>query len=67
MWRSLAEVPRERTLFVSFSNGHYSDMMLNWAAHLKRMQARAALQGLVVRNYTLKYMSNMFICRASGF
>ena len=41
-WRSLGEVPRDRTLFVSFSNGYYSDMMLNWAAHLRRMQARKA-------------------------
>ena len=38
-WATLADVPRNRTLFVSFTNGHYSDMMLNWVEHLKRMQA----------------------------
>ena len=35
---TLESIPRNSTVFVSFSNKHYSDFMLNWSKHLQRLQ-----------------------------
>jgi hypothetical protein len=35
---TLDSIPRNSTVFVSFSNKHYSDFMLNWSKHLQRLQ-----------------------------
>lgn len=37
---TLESIPRNSTVFVSFSNKHYSDFMLNWSKHLQRLQVR---------------------------
>jgi len=36
----LEDIPRSTILFVSFANGHYSDFMINWSKHLKRLQVQ---------------------------
>lgn len=35
---TLESIPRNSTVFVSFSNKHYSDFMLNWSKHLQQLQ-----------------------------
>lgn len=37
---TLESIPRNSTVFVSFSNKHYSDFMLNWSKHLQRLQVK---------------------------
>lgn len=39
-WRSVEDFPRDRPLFVSFSNAHYSDLMLNWVKALRILDVR---------------------------
>lgn len=39
---TLESIPRDTVLFVSFSNKHYADFMLNWSKHLTRLQVSAA-------------------------
>lgn len=40
-WRRVEDFPRDRPLFVSFSNAHYSDLMLNWVKALRILDVRA--------------------------
>ena len=39
-WRSIDDFPRDRPLFVTFSNAHYSDLMLNWVEMLRVLDVR---------------------------
>ena len=39
-WRSVEDFPRDRPLFVSFSNAHYADLMLNWVMALRVLDVR---------------------------
>ena len=43
-WRSVEDFPRDRPLFVSFSNAHYSDLMLNWVEMLRVLDVRTHAQ-----------------------
>ena len=38
---ALEDIPRNTTLFVSFSNAHYGEFLINWAAHLKLLGVTA--------------------------
>ena len=37
-WRRVEDFPRDRLLFVSFSNGHYADLMMNWVHTLRVLE-----------------------------
>ena len=39
-WHSVKDFPRDRPLFVSFSNAHYSDLMMNWVETLRVLDVR---------------------------
>lgn len=48
MWsqaEALESMPRDALLFVSFSNSHYSDFMVNWSKHLKILQVWLSCSG----------------------
>ena len=40
-WKSVEDFPRDRLLFVSFSNGHYADLMMNWVQTLRVLEVHA--------------------------
>lgn len=42
----MEDFPRSRPLFVSFSNAHYSDLMLNWVMALRILDVR--VEGLAL-------------------
>ena len=45
-WARLKRVedfPRDRLLFVSFSNGHYADLMMNWVQTLRVLEVTLKL------------------------
>ena len=42
-WRSVEDFPRDRPLFVSFSNGHYANLMMNWVQTLRVLEVRLCL------------------------
>jgi len=37
-WKRVEDFPRDRLLFVSFSNGHYADLMMNWVQTLRVLE-----------------------------
>ena len=37
-WRRVEDLPTDRLLFVSFSNGHYADLMMNWVQTLRVLE-----------------------------
>ena len=37
-WKRVEDFPRDRLLFVSFSNGHYAELMMNWVQTLRVLE-----------------------------
>jgi hypothetical protein len=52
-WRRVEDFPRDRLLFVSFSNGHYADLMMNWVQTLRVLEVLPGLASTLAAAVTL--------------